>query len=210
METYQVLPRLHDDLEAIQKRWDGCTKCRIGTIANKQAFVDYIGDVGEHAHSRVDILMVGEGPGRGEDALGVPFIGPAGKLLREAIEQHSLAGILIGITNLVLCRPCDSRGGPNRAPDQLEIENCSPRLADMISIMRPTLLVTLGRVAEENIGGNYPRERIWFLHHPAYLLRIGGKESAEYERYVERIGTIINRTRIYKERDDIARTVRHS
>ena len=106
--------------------WHECTKCLIGKMAHKHVF--YRGDV------PCDLLLIGEAPGKTEDAVGQPFVGKSGKLLDEWLievrlilaELNLVAGSShqplpkFAITNTVCCRPMDRRGGPNRPPSLQE------------------------------------------------------------------------------------------
>jgi len=86
------------------------------------------------------IMFIGEAPGRQEDIEGRPFVGPAGKLLTSLLESIGLRRELVYITNVVKCRPPG-----NRDPKPIEISSCSPYLNAEIEIIRPRLIVTLGR-----------------------------------------------------------------
>ena len=86
------------------------------------------------------IMFIGEAPGRQEDIEGRPFVGPAGKLLTSLLESIGLRRELVYITNVVKCRPPG-----NRDPKPIEISSCAPYLNAEIKIIRPKLIVTLGR-----------------------------------------------------------------
>jgi len=92
------------------------------------------------------VMLVGEAPGRYEDRVGAPFVGPAGKILDGLLKIAELPRDKIYITNAVKCRPVSETGG-NRSPTVEEVQNCSPKLFDEIEKIRPKLIVTLGRVA---------------------------------------------------------------
>ena len=137
-----------------------------------------------------DILFVGEGPGEGENATGVPFIGPAGKLLDQIIirsigaENRSRVAegkqpLTWGLTNLVCCIPRDEEdGGKANEPDDDQIGACKPRLQEFVGLCQPKLIVCVGRLAEDWLKPGYkwsikfdrviPLVRI---DHPAYILR---------------------------------------
>jgi len=86
------------------------------------------------------IMFIGEAPGRNEDVEGRPFVGAAGKLLTSLLEDIGLDRKEVYITNVVKCRPPN-----NRDPTQLEIKTCSPYLDRQILLIRPKIIVTLGR-----------------------------------------------------------------
>lgn len=89
-----------------------------------------------------DLLFVGEAPGRVEDAQGLPFVGPAGKLLDQLLQGIGLSRSQVYITNVVKCRPPG-----NRDPVPDEIEKCNGYLAKQIELIQPRILCALGRVA---------------------------------------------------------------
>ena len=139
------------------------------------------------------ILFIGEAPGKSEDLRGEPFIGPAGRILRMAITDATT--ILKRkkppthyITNVVACRPCDEKRGPNRQPNEREAWRCWPRLHDIEKLVKPRKIVFLGKVAETYCSDAFPEGEM--LQHPAYILRRGGPESIEYRRFVRRLSEI--------------------
>lgn len=87
-----------------------------------------------------EVMFVGEGPGRDEDAQGRPFVGAAGKLLTELIESIGMKREDVFITNVVKCRPPE-----NRDPLPDEVDFCWPYLEAQLKMIRPKLVVTLGR-----------------------------------------------------------------
>jgi DNA polymerase len=127
-----------------------------------------------------DWLVIGEAPGAEEDAQGEPFVGQAGKLLDAMLASIGLArGDNVYITNVVKSRPPG-----NRNPEPDEIAACRPYLLAQIELVRPKLILALGRVAaqslldtDEAIGrlrGQVHRFRdvpLVVTYHPAYLLR---------------------------------------
>lgn len=86
-----------------------------------------------------NVLVVGEAPGREEDAVGRPFVGSAGKVLDAALTSAGLARDEVFVTNVVKCRP-----PKNRRPKSDEVEACRPYLLEQIDLVRPKVLVTLG------------------------------------------------------------------
>ena len=91
---------------------------------------------------KAEIMFVGEAPGAREDEMGRPFVGAAGKLLTELLESIGLKRSEVYITNVVKCRP-----PTNRDPTEEEISACSPYLLRQIRIIRPKIIVALGRYA---------------------------------------------------------------
>ncbi len=87
-----------------------------------------------------DIVFIGEGPGFNEDQQGIPFVGQAGKFLDELLASINLRREDVYICNVVKCRPPD-----NRDPQQEEIAACAPWLEQQLAIIKPRVIVTLGR-----------------------------------------------------------------
>ncbi len=88
------------------------------------------------------LMIVGEAPGKYEDLEGRPFVGPAGKLLNEALQRAGVNRSDVYITNVVKCRPPH-----NRDPTEDEINACKPYLVTQISLVNPRLILCLGRIA---------------------------------------------------------------
>ncbi|MBX3661894.1 MAG: uracil-DNA glycosylase [Burkholderiales bacterium] len=149
-----------------------CTACGLHAKRNKTVFG--VGD------EQADWLFVGEGPGADEDAQGEPFVGQAGKLLDNMLAAIGLRrGENVYIANIVKCRPPGNR---NPAPE--EAQACSPYLQRQIELIRPKLIVALGKVAAVNLLGReasiaalrgqvheYRGIPLVVTYHPAYLLR---------------------------------------
>ncbi|HXW52870.1 MAG TPA: uracil-DNA glycosylase [Myxococcota bacterium] len=125
------------------------------------------------------LVFVGEGPGAEEDAKGLPFVGRAGQLLTKMINAMGFSREEIYICNVVKCRPPE-----NRDPEPDEIEACEPFLKSQLSIIKPKVIVGLGRYACQTLlKSNTPMSKLrghWndyegisFMptFHPAYLLR---------------------------------------
>lgn len=107
-------------------------------------------------------MLVGEAPGRQEDRRGEPFVGAAGRFLDELLTSVGLTRRDVYITNLVKSRPVSGvPPGRNRAPTTLEITACAPWLEHQLRIIRPRLIVTLGRIALQHF---VPGARIAVVH----------------------------------------------
>lgn len=129
---------------------------------------------------QADWLFIGEGPGAKEDELGEPFVGQAGKLLDNMLMSIQLRrGDQVYITNIVKCRPPN-----NRNPERSEAERCHPYLARQIVLIKPKLIIALGKIAAQNLlhsnesianlrGKLHAHADIPLIvtYHPAYLLR---------------------------------------
>jgi len=151
---------------------ENCKKCNLGSTRNK--FVFGSGD------PSADLLLVGEAPGQEEDLQGEPFVGRAGKLLDKILKAIGYTrDTNIFITNIVKCRPPD-----NRDPLPSEIEDCSPYLNKQIELIKPKLIVALGKVAgkallKKDILLKEMRNKTHYFksiplivtYHPAALLR---------------------------------------
>lgn len=126
-----------------------------------------------------EVLFVGEGPGQQEDLQGEPFVGPAGQLLDEMLSIIGLGRHNCYITNIVKCRPPG-----NRDPQESEQDACMPFLRRQTKLLRPKIIVCLGRIAAKRLidpdfkitrdhGQWVEKGGIWFtaLYHPSALLR---------------------------------------
>ena len=156
-----------------------CTLCR----QRKQA----VFGVG---HESAPWLFVGEGPGADEDEQGEPFVGQAGRLLDSMLGALGLArGREVYIANVVKCRP-----PANRTPTPEEAAACAPFLDRQIELLRPKLIVALGKVAamrllatDASLGslrGRVHRYRgtpLVVTYHPAYLLRTLPEKAKAWE-----------------------------
>ena len=88
------------------------------------------------------IVLVGEGPGRKEDEMGLPFVGSAGKLLDELLHEAGMKREDLFITNIVKCRPPN-----NRRPKKSEIQECVPILDEQLKIIKPRVIAPMGNSA---------------------------------------------------------------
>jgi DNA polymerase len=96
-----------------------------------------------------DIMFVGEAPGAQEDRLGLPFVGPAGKLLDQLLGEIGLERKDVFINNCLMCRPPG-----NRDPLPDEIEECTPFLMKRIELIEPKVICTLGNYATKLLSGS--------------------------------------------------------
>jgi len=154
------------------------------------------------------ILFVGEAPGRSEDLRAKPFVGPSGKLLRDAMKKAARlleVSVLPSyyITNVVQCRPTDSLGGPNRQPTDDEIWACRPNFEAVLNQVKPGVVVFIGKVAEHAL-----KKRFFGAHtlvHPAYILRKGGQSSSEFVKFVRELSVVLQEGLHYEEARKAAR-----
>jgi len=160
----------------------GCTACPLHQTRTHTVFG--VGD------ENADWLLVGEGPGAEEDAKGEPFVGPAGQLLDNMLAAIKLKrGQNVYIANVVKCRPPD-----NRNPEHEETQQCESYLARQIELIKPRLIVVLGKVAAQNLlhtdatvaslrGKLHQYQGIPLIvtYHPAYLLRSLSDKSKAWQ-----------------------------
>ena len=116
-----------------------CTACDLCQTRTQTVFG--VGD------ENADWLYIGEGPGAREDAIGKPFVGPAGKLLDNMLTALGLhRDHQVYIANIVKCRPPN-----NRNPNTNETEQCQPYLIRQIELIKPKIIIALGKVAAQNL-----------------------------------------------------------
>lgn len=128
------------------------------------------------------VMIIGEAPGKNEEAQGKPFVGRGGKLLNSTLETLGWQRTDFYITNVVKYRPTDEFGG-NRTPTPEEIEKFRPALEKEIEVVDPRLIIILGRVAMAGLGieGSMTMNRgqalerngrhVLVTYHPAAILR---------------------------------------
>lgn len=158
-------------LKQLEQECGGCQRCALARERQKVVF---------GAGSAVaDLVLVGEAPGREEDQQGYPFVGEAGRLLDRILFAMGLQRDDVYICNLIKCRPPQ-----NRDPEAEEIAACVPYLKQQLALIRPRVIVALGRFAAHTLlhsqapisrlrGQWYEYEGIPLMptYHPAYLLR---------------------------------------
>lgn len=159
------------DLKSLKEKIGDCKRCGLSEKRNNVVF-------GEGSPA-ADIMFVGEGPGREEDLQARPFVGDAGKLLTNLIVKLGLKREDVYIANIIKCRPPG-----NRNPEDDEVASCRPFIEEQINIIRPKVIVCLGRVAAQallkvktpisRMRGNFFQYQdipVMPTFHPAYLLR---------------------------------------
>lgn len=167
-----------DNLEATCKNCKKCDLCQTRT--------NVVFGVGP---KNADIMFVGEGPGEQEDLQGEPFVGAAGKLLDEMLSIIDLGRHNCYIANIVKCRP-----PRNRDPLEEEQAACIDYLRNQVALIRPKIIVCLGRVAAKKlIDPDYRITRnhgqwvcsngVWMtaIYHPSALLRDLSKRPETFE-----------------------------
>lgn len=136
------------DLTDLAKEVSACTRCILAKTRTKAV----PGEGPEHAA----IMFVGEGPGFHEDQQGRPFVGAAGNFLNELLQSIGLKREDVFIANVVKCRPPG-----NRDPLPEEIEACRQFLDRQITLIKPKVIVTLGRFS---MARAFPNEKISAIH----------------------------------------------
>jgi uracil-DNA glycosylase len=187
-----VVSRLHSNLEPAientvrewelpevpQKNWidlqievAGCTKCALCETRTQTVFGT--------GNKTADWMIIGEAPGQHEDEQGKPFVGKAGLLLTEMLRAAGLDRDEVFITNILKCRPPG-----NRDPKQEEAENCSAYLRQQRELLKPKIILAVGRIAAQTLlNTDAPLTKLRgkahdldgtplvVVYHPAYLLR---------------------------------------
>jgi DNA polymerase len=153
-------------VDDIFQRINLCNKCSLHK--NKLVRYSYRGN------EKASIMLIGEALGKKEQEEGFPFVGRSGKLLDKMLAVLGLTENDVFITNVVCCRPPE-----NRKPFYDEIVVCSTFLCEQIELIKPRLIITLGKTAgdwfsnyKEYKINTYYKERRWLpVYHPSYLLR---------------------------------------
>jgi len=171
------------DWEELREAVAQCTACPLH--ATRRQIVFGVGDT----HAR--LLVVGEAPGADEDRIGEPFVGRAGQLLNSMLRAIGLARESVYIANILKCRPPN-----NRDPKPEESAACSAFLSRQIELLRPAVVLCLGRIsAQWLLGSELPVGRLrgemhtldpWGMplivsYHPAYLLRSPAAKSKAWQ-----------------------------
>lgn len=162
---------MYETMEEVKNAIKDCNKCKL--CAKRKNIVFGVGN------ENADIMFIGEGPGADEDAQGIPFVGKAGQLMNKAFDVVGIEREEVYIANIVKCRPPN-----NRDPEQDEILGCINYLRNQVMIVKPKIIVLLGRISLQNILGKeykitasrgkwFEKKGIFYMPtwHPAALLR---------------------------------------
>ena len=160
-----------------------CCRCRACALADTRKNVVF--GVG---NTEAEVLFIGEGPGANEDEQGLPFVGAAGRLLDDMLPMIGLTRESVYITNIGKCRPPQ-----NRDPLNTEKDACIGYLRRQVAMMRPKIIVCLGRIAAAELikpdfkitqeHGQFFEKRgvqMMALYHPAALLRDSSKKPETF------------------------------
>ncbi len=167
---------MYETWEELEKSIIDCQKCKLCTNRKNIVF--------GQGNKNAKIMFIGEGPGADEDMQGIPFVGKAGKLMDEAFKGIGINRQDVYIANIVKCRPPS-----NRDPEEDEVAACLNYLRNQVILIKPQIIVLLGRIALKNILGNeynistargkwVEKKGIMYMPtwHPAALLRDENKK----------------------------------
>ena len=182
-------------LSSLKSAAAGCQACDLWKTGTQTVF-------GEGAR-RVKVMLVGEQPGNEEDLSGRPFVGPAGRLLDDALEEAGIDRKQTYVTNVVKHFKWEPRGKRriHKKPNAIEIKACRPWLEAEIVLVKPKVIVALGSTAAQALLGpkfRVTKQRGEFLEstlalyimatvHPSSILRAPDDETRhlEYRRFVD-------------------------
>lgn len=158
-----------------------CTRCPLHETRSQTVFA--------RGNPQAKLMIIGEAPGFHEDQQGLPFVGAAGSLLDQMVSSIGLDSKQIYIANVLKCRPPN-----NRDPQSDEITQCSGYLSQQISLVKPQLLLALGRFAGQyllnttrslsqmrDLKQQYQTIPVIVTYHPAYLLRNPADKKNAYQ-----------------------------
>jgi len=169
-------------LKELREAIGDCQRCKLSSGRTHLVF-----GVG---NPKAKVMFVGEGPGRDEDLKGEPFVGRAGQLLTDIITKGmGMKRADVYIANVIKCRPPE-----NRNPESDEIESCEPFLVRQIELIKPKVVVALGKFAVQSLlkskvpimrlrgeWHNYHGIKLMPTLHPAYLLRNPGDKKLVWQ-----------------------------
>jgi DNA polymerase len=178
-----------ESLDEVRAAAAGCKACDLWKLGTQTVF-------GEGSHS-ADLMLVGEQPGDKEDLAGRPFVGPAGRILDQALEEAGIDRSSVYVTNAVKHFKWEPRGKRrlHKRPDAVEVAACRPWLDREIELVRPKVVVCLGATAAQGLLGRsfkVTKQRGEFFPqlaghvitatvHPSSILRAPDAETRERE-----------------------------
>lgn len=178
-------PQNLSTLQRLATEVAGCTRCPLYKTRTQTVFA--------RGNPQAKLMIIGEAPGFHEDQQGHPFVGAAGSLLDRMVASIGLDAQQIYIANVLKCRPPN-----NRDPQPDEITQCSSYLSQQISLVKPSLLLALGRFAGQyllnttrslsqmrNLQQQYQTIPVVVTYHPAYLLRNPTDKKNAYQDWLK-------------------------
>ncbi|HEX7105003.1 MAG TPA: uracil-DNA glycosylase [Acidothermaceae bacterium] len=161
--------------DALAAEIRGCRAC--SELAESRANVV----IGALPAQGASVLLIGEAPGANEDATGIPFVGKAGQLLNQLLDEVGLPRDTVAVANVLKCRP-----PKNRKPTAIEVNNCRGWLTAQITLVDPALIVAMGGTAVEWFFGRGAKigqlrgeahpisgRRVLATYHPSAAIRFG-------------------------------------
>lgn len=179
----EAIPPADDSWERLRAQVRDCTRC--GLAASRTQTVFGVGDPAARW------LVIGEAPGEQEDLRGEPFVGAAGQLLDKMLLAIDLPRESVFIANILKCRPPG-----NRDPRPDEVGCCLPYLQRQIALIRPALILCVGRIAAQTLLATQTpigklrgqlhhfgalRTPLVVTYHPSYLLRSPGEKRKAWD-----------------------------
>lgn len=165
--------------------WQGCTRCELHKDRNTVCLA--------RGEIPCDVLFVGEAPGKNEDSVGSPFVGPAGQYLDQIVEHARVKelGLTVGFTNLIACIPWETdKVAVTSPPPRFAIDACRPRLEEILRLSDMFLVVTLGDAPKKVFTSTLKSaiklpEGVAMIHlvHPAAIIRA---DTARREAFTRR------------------------
>lgn len=172
-------------LQSLAQEVKACTRCPLHETRTQTVFA--------RGNPQAELMIIGEAPGYYEDQQGEPFVGAAGGLLDQMIACIGLKQEQVYIANVLKCRPPN-----NRDPEANEIAQCSSYLAQQITLIKPKLLLALGRFAGQYLLNTmqslaslrlrtqqYQNTPVIVSYHPAYLLRNPVDKKKAYQDWLQ-------------------------
>ena len=153
-----------EKLQQLHTTWANKNTCQLKKTATQAVF--------GHGNPNANIVFIGEAPGKNEDLQGIPFVGTAGKFLNEMLGKIKLKREDVYITNIVKYRPPN-----NRDPEPIEKESCRAWLIDELKLIKPKIIVFLGRHAMNNF---FPELKISDVHGKLLIKKFENIETKKF------------------------------
>lgn len=200
------IPQKRTSLPLLRKASQECRGCDLYLNATQAVF----GESGAGGRVASRIFLIGEQPGNEEDKQGRPFVGPAGRVLNDALQQAGIDRDSVYVTNAVKHFKFEERGKRriHKRPTSTEMNACRPWLGVEIELIKPSVIACLGATAAQTLFGSkfrltqqrgIPLEHPWAKHvvatvHPSVILRIPDSDErhAEFARLVQDLKTVRN------------------